>query len=45
MLKEMLFINKQKPSLNTQHAAAYKNKTGKDMFKLQLKTIIIASKR
>ena len=45
MLKEMLHINKQKPSLNTQHAAAYKNKTGKDMFKLQLKTIIIASKR
>jgi len=42
MLKEMLHINKQKPSLNTQHATAYKNKTGKDMFKSQLNTIIIA---
>ena len=42
MLKEMLHINKQKPTLNTQHAAAYKKKTGEDMFKSQLNTIIIA---
>jgi hypothetical protein len=42
MLKEMLHINKLKPSLNTQHAAAYKKQKGKDMFISQLKTIIIA---
>ena len=42
MLKEMLHNNKQKPTLNTQQAAAYKNKTGEDMFKSQLNTIIIA---
>ena len=42
MLKEMLHINKQKPTLNTQHAAAYEKKTGEDMFKSQLNTIIIA---
>ena len=42
MLKEMLHINKLKPSLNTQHAASYKQKTGDDMFKSQLNTIIIA---
>ena len=44
MLKEMLHINKQKPTLNTQHAVAYKNKTGEDMFKSQLNTIIIVRK-
>ena len=44
MLKEMLHINKLKPSLNTQHAASYKQKTGDDMFKSQLNTIIIARK-
>ena len=44
MLKEMLHINKLKSSLNTQHAASYKQKTGDDKFKSQLNTIIIARK-
>ena len=44
MLKEMLHINKQKPELNTQHAAAYKKANNKDMFISQLNTIIIARK-
>ena len=51
MLKEMLHINKQKPELNTQHAAFYKENNKKkknnknkenEMFKSQLNTIIIA---
>ena len=44
MLKEMLHINKLKPELNTQHAAAYKKANNKDMFITQLITIIIARK-
>jgi len=44
MLKEMLHINKLKPELNTQHAAAYKKANNKDMFITQLNTIIIARK-
>jgi len=41
-LKEMLHINKQKPELNTQHAASYKQRNNKEKFKSQLNTIIIA---
>jgi hypothetical protein len=44
MLKEMLHINKLKPMLNTQHAAAYKKRNNKEMFISQLNTIIIARK-
>ena len=44
MLKEMLHINAHKPELNTQHAASYKRKNNKEMFKCQLNTIIIARK-
>ena len=42
MLKEMLHINTLKPELNTQHAASYKNRNNRDMYKCQLKTVIIA---
>ena len=42
MVKEMLQINKLKPQLNTQHAAAYKRINNKEMYKCQLNTIIIA---
>ncbi len=44
MLKEMLHINKLKPMLNTQHAAAYKKRNKEEMFISQLNTIIIARK-
>ena len=44
MLKEMLHINKLKPMLNTQHAAAYKKRNNKEMFLSQLNTIIKARK-
>ncbi len=44
MLKEMLHINKLKPMLNTQHAAAYKKRNNKEMFISQLNNIIIARK-
>ena len=39
-LKEMLHINRLKPSLNTQHAAKYKNDN--NTFNKQLNTVIIA---
>ena len=42
-LKEAMYINKLKPQLNVQHAAAYKKKHNKEMFKQQLNTIIIAN--
>ena len=41
-LKEALHINTKKPELNTQHAAAYKRKNKKDLFKKNLRTFIIA---
>jgi hypothetical protein len=45
ILKEMLhIINKLKPMLNTQHAAAYKKRNKEEMFISQLNTIIIARK-
>ena len=43
MIKEMLHINNQKPVLNTQHAAFYKN-NNKELFNAQLNTIIIAKR-
>ena len=42
-LKEAMYINKLKPQLNVQHAAAYKKKHNKELFKQQLNTIIIAN--
>ena len=39
-LKEMLHINRLKPTLNTQHAAKYKNDN--KTFNKQLNTVIIA---
>jgi len=41
-LKEELHIIAKKPQLNIQHAAAYKNTHGKDLFKKIRKTLIIA---
>ena len=41
LVKEMLHISSQKPELNTQHAATYKNNK-KELFKTKLNTIIIA---
>ena len=43
LLKEPMNINKLKPELNVQHAAAYKRINNKEMFKQQLNTIIIAN--
>ncbi len=44
MVKEMLYINKYEPVLNTQHAAKYKNHEKGNLFNRQLNTIIIAPK-
>ncbi len=41
LVKEMLHISPQKPELNTQHAATYKNNK-KELFKKKFNTIIIA---
>jgi hypothetical protein len=41
-LKEELHIITHKPELNSQHAAAYKRKHNKDMFKSNIKTLIIS---
>jgi hypothetical protein len=44
LVKEMLYINKYQPALNTQHAAKYKNHEYGDLFNKQLNTIIVARK-
>ena len=44
LLKEMLHIGKQKPVLNSQHAAKYKNHEKENLFNQQLNTLIIARK-
>ena len=44
LIKEQLHIGKQKPTLNTQHAAKYKNHEKGNLFNQQLNTIIIARK-
>ena len=41
-LKEELHIVTHKPEINVQHAAAYKIKHNKDMFKSNMKTLIIS---
>lgn len=41
-LKEELHIVTHKPEINVQHAAAYKIKHNKDMFKSSMKTLIIS---
>ena len=41
-LKEELHIITHKPELNSQHATAYKRKHNKDMFKSNIKTLIIS---
>jgi hypothetical protein len=41
-LKEELNIITHKPELNSQHAAAYKRKHNKELFKSNIKTLIIS---
>jgi hypothetical protein len=41
-LKEELHIITHKPELNSQDAVAYKRKHNKDMFKSNIKTLIIS---
>jgi len=41
-LKEEFHIITHKPELNSQHEAAYKTKHNKDMFKSNIKTLIIS---